>query len=339
MSAWKTRRHPLVWLLLPLATLYAIWANWKKGRSRAHLRQLKLPSKPQIWVVGNLWVGGAGKTPLVCEIAQRAVSNGMQVALISKGYGTQQQESRLVHPSDTPESVGDEPLWLARTTGLPVVVGPNRAVSIDLLMSTNPDLDLIICDDGLLNAQLVRHREIVVLDERGLGNRWCIPAGPLRMPFDRHPFMPGALRTWVMSTSSQSQHQASPRDELQLPWCEVHRELADHLYSLEHPEQTVRVTELSSSSVAAFAGIAKPEIFFDMLVAAGLHLKLRICYPDHRCPDGDTPHPWGDANIWICTAKDAVKLHDLPQAVRNKIWVASLKLHVSDSLWKNLNLN
>lgn len=343
MNAWMSKKHPLAWVLLPITAMYTLWAIWQKRRFQSKLAHLQhqLPHRPEIWVVGNLWVGGAGKTPLVHAIAEKAVSCGLRVGLISRGYGSINTQARMVHAHSSPSEVGDEPFWLAQATQLPVCVAADRARAMELLLQKHPDLDVVISDDGLLHPGLPRHREIVVLDERGLGNGWCIPSGPLRMPFDPQPFIQGAQRIWVMSRSTTtSRQQLGALGKLMVPeWCEVDRELAGVLRSLSHPERVINFSEIQSEKVGAFAGIAKPQIFFEMLTHQGLNLIHGMEYPDHQGPSVDSDHPWDDAQYWICTAKDAVKLHDFPQNIRHKIWVADLKLKVSSRLWKNLNLN
>ncbi len=142
------------------------------------LRGTRLPVP--VVVVGNLYVGGTGKTPLV-EWSRRC-ARGWTPGVVSRGYGRTANDIRLVATNDDASTVGDEPLLIAQAGGVPVAVGADRAAAARGLLDTHADCDLIVADDGLQHLRLARDVEIAVLDERGLGNGWVLPAGPLREP-------------------------------------------------------------------------------------------------------------------------------------------------------------
>src|SRR5690606_23055651 len=167
-------------VLRPLATLTAAVSGSRRQRILAARARRREP--PLVIVVGNLVVGGAGKTPLVATIAGELAARGWRCGILCRGYRRRSGEPVLVGPGDDADEVGDEPLMLARETGLPVAVGVGRAAALELLRDANPDRSVVISDDGLQHVALPRDVEIVVFDARGAGNRRLLPAGPLREP-------------------------------------------------------------------------------------------------------------------------------------------------------------
>ena len=179
MPFWYSNSK-LAWLLLPFSLLF-----WLISQIRLALFSLNILSsykspKPVI-IVGNLSVGGNGKTPVVVWLVEELQKQGLRIGVISRGYGSQSKTyPLLVTPETDPVQGGDEPVLIAKRTGVPVVISPNRQQAIELLLKTQ-DCDLIISDDGLQHYKLQRDIEIVVMDaERALGNGFVLPAGPLR---------------------------------------------------------------------------------------------------------------------------------------------------------------
>jgi len=194
-----------------------------------------------------------------------------------------------------PRAVGDEPLLLRRRTGAPVFVGRQRADAGRALLAAHPEVDVLVCDDGLQHRALARDVEIVVFDARGIGNGWLLPAGPLREPWPRPVDL--VLRT-------------EPGAELALPpgaqAFAAPRTLAAQ--AVRADGSTVPLATLAGSApLVALAGIARPEAFFAMLRAAGLHLHETLALPDHYHFNS-----WSRAShlreTLICTEKDAIKL-------------------------------
>jgi tetraacyldisaccharide 4'-kinase len=145
------------------------------------LKQRWRASVPVI-VIGNLTVGGSGKTPLVIHVAELLVSRGWSPAIVSRGYGGAVEAPRAVTLASEPLDVGDEPVLMARRSGCPVWVGPERARVVETLLRETPRCDVVILDDGLQHYALARDLEVCVVDARGFGNGFMLPAGPLREP-------------------------------------------------------------------------------------------------------------------------------------------------------------
>lgn len=167
------------WLLLPLSALFAGLSALRRLAFRCGLKASHRLPVPVI-VVGNISVGGTGKTPVTLRLCQMLQANGWRPGIISRGYGVKLTAPRLVKLDDSPSESGDEPVLLAQRSGCPVVIFPDRVQGGQFLLA-NTDCDIIICDDGLQHYGLKRDLEIVLIDaSRGLGNGLLLPAGPLR---------------------------------------------------------------------------------------------------------------------------------------------------------------
>src|SRR5690606_5364172 len=178
------RRGLLAWCLLPLACLFGLMAGLRRGFYRlGWLKSTRLPVP--VIVVGNLFVGGTGKTPMVIFLVEALRAAGYQPGVISRGYGSKESAPQAVTSASSPQAAGDEPLLIAQRTGCPVMVGRDRAAAAQALLARHPQVDLIISDDGLQHYALGRDVEIVLFDARGGGNGWLMPAGPLREPLSR----------------------------------------------------------------------------------------------------------------------------------------------------------
>ncbi|HEX4152780.1 MAG TPA: tetraacyldisaccharide 4'-kinase, partial [Steroidobacteraceae bacterium] len=176
-SIWYRRRAP-PWWLMPLSLAYGTICGSRRLLYANGLRRSTRMSRPVI-VVGNLTVGGTGKTPLVCWLVARLAERGFAPGVVTRGYGGTAHGVRLVRPADDALEVGDEPVLLSRRTGAPVAVGRNRPAAARLLVEAG--CDVIVSDDGLQHYALARDCEIVVVDgDRRFGNGWLLPAGPLR---------------------------------------------------------------------------------------------------------------------------------------------------------------
>lgn len=292
--AWL-RRGPLAWLLSPLALLFGALAAarrlaYRRGWKPTH--RLRVP----VLVVGNVVAGGAGKTPVVIALVQHLQQRGLRVGVISRGYGRRTEEGRLVQPDSDPRDTGDEPLLIVRATGAPLAVDRDRFAAGQRLLAAHPQLQLIVSDDGLQHLALARDIEVCVFDDRGIGNGWWLPAGPLREAWPR----PCDL---VLHTGARPAFDGFT----------AQRALADA--AVARDGRRVPLAELARrQDWVAVAGIARPQNFFDMLRARGVQPAQCIALPDHH--DFEGPPPWPAGAPLLCTEKDAAKLWRVaPQAL------------------------
>jgi tetraacyldisaccharide 4'-kinase len=309
-------------LLTRLEILYRRAIGRRREAYRTGRKPVERLPVPVI-VVGNLTVGGTGKTPLSMWLAEFLREHGYRPGIISRGYGGQPHPQPLLVRTDTsPRAAGDEPVLMARRTGCPVCVFPRRgAAGRHLLTAT--DCNLLIADDGLQHYALGRDIEIAVVDgQRGLGNGHCLPAGPLREPPDR-------LREvdWIIYTG------AGPEGAT------IMTLVGDMAVNLRHPEQRRPLSEFAGSTVHAVAAIGNPRRFFESLRQHGLTLEARA-FPDHHAyRQHDLAHT---AKLPVLmTEKDAVKCLDF--ATPNLWYVpveARLPHHFGQQLLNQLkNLN
>ena len=273
---------------MPPSWLYCALVRFRRlAYDRGWLKSRR-PPVPVI-VVGNLTVGGTGKTPLVVWLAAFLSHRGHRPGIITRGYGGRGAEwPRWVTKDCDPIEVGDEPVLLARRSGCPVVAGPDRVAAAEMLAATC-GCDMIVSDDGLQHYRMERDLEILVVDAlRGFGNGRCLPAGPLREP-------------------------ASRRYEVDLtvgnggPWPggQVMELVPGRLVGLGDRGRFRDLSELRRQRVTAVAGIGNPERFFVLLRRHGLHLDERP-YPDHHCFTREEVASWPAGPV-IMTEKDAVK--------------------------------
>jgi tetraacyldisaccharide 4'-kinase len=323
-SAWQ-RRGLLAWLLSPLSLLYAGALALRRACYALGLVRVERVGVPVI-VVGNLYVGGTGKTPLAIELVNALKRRGWRPAVVSRGYGTAARHARLVDPADAAADVGDEPLLIARATGVPVAVGRRRVQAARGVLSAHPDCDLVVADDGLQHWRLARDFEIALLDDRGLGNGWLLPAGPLREPAARL----ARVDAIVLRDTDGSAAGGPPRFALRT-------RLADTVRRLGDPAHTLPLAELGrrqaarALTITAAAGIAVPERFFALLRAAGLAIEP-MPLPDHH-DFRDNPFTALRTHLVLITEKDAVKCFGVEALRRDpRIWVAPLVATVDEAL-------
>lgn len=318
-SWWKPRRDALAWALLPLEAGYRTALALRTAVWHASGRPAPRLSRPVV-VVGNLVAGGAGKTPTVIALVEALRAAGHRPGVVTRGHGRAQADTTAeVLPSwaeglgDAARRFGDEPVLLRRRTSAPVVVGRDRPAAVRALLAAHPGVSVVIADDGLQHLRLERRIAIVVIDERGAGNRACLPAGPLRAPLPAHP-----RDGWCVLHNAPSPA---------LPWAggRVQRSLRWRwpLAAWQAGDTTARVAIAAGDATAgwtAAAGIAAPERFFTMLEAAGLRIARRLPLPDHAAL---APPPWSTGEAVVVTEKDAVKLD--PAAPQNaRVQVAPL---------------
>lgn len=322
LAAWYGRWP--VWPLIPLSLLFARIAAGRRMLYLARLcRSVRLPVP--VVVVGNLVVGGAGKTPVVMALVEALRGAGWHPGVVSRGYGGQWRSPGLVG-ADTPAAAcGDEALLLAQSLAVPVAVGRRRADAARLLLQAHPDCDVLICDDGLQHYGLARDVELVVIDRaRGFGNRWLLPAGPLREPVQRLATVQGLLLHGETADAAAAQRlqQALPSRPRQ--WSLDMRMGAPRALA---GGQERGWAEWAGVRVHAVAGIGHPERFFAALRARGLQV-LAHAFPDHHAyAPGELSFPGGDPVL--LTGKDAVKC---AQPASTRYWVVPLAAELPPAL-------
>lgn len=289
MRAWLDR-GPLAWLLWPISLIYGALVAIRLALYKFGWIKVQRVPVPVI-VVGNVVAGGAGKTPVVMALVRHLQAAGLRPGVISRGYGRLARDCREVQANSAIADVGDEPALIKYATSVPVFVAARRIDAAQLLLERYPNTQVIVCDDGLQHQALHRDLEICVFDDRGAGNGFLLPAGPLREPWPR----PVDL---VLHTGNHAAFSGFTAT----------RTLANHARRADGSQ--IPLSDLSAAGpkpLLALAAIAKPHEFFDMLRAQGLNLARTLALPDHY-----------DFNSWqdneyegytlICTEKDAVKL-------------------------------
>ncbi len=297
--------------LLPLSWLFAVLVAARHWLHRhGWLGTHHLPV--QVVVVGNLMVGGAGKTPATIAIIELLRRHGRAPGIVSRGYGRDDDSVREVGPASEVRSVGDEPIVLARRTGVPVFVGRDRVAAGHALLQAHPSVDIVVSDDGLQHLGLGRDLEVMVFDERGTGNARLLPAGALREPLPLAT-KPGRLILYNADAPTTP-----------LPGFVGTRSLAG-VVALDAwwqgaPPTIVALEALRGRRVVAAAGLARPGRFFAMLRQHGLDV-TELALPDHH--DFRTlPWPLTTGDV-VITEKDAVKI-DAARRLGTRIWVAAL---------------
>ena len=277
---WQ-RVTPLSAALYPLSLVFRAVAALRRAayvRGLLRAQRVRVP----VIVVGNIYVGGTGKTPLVLWLARFLRERGRRPGIVSRGYGGSAAHPSEVRGDTDPALSGDEPLLLARRSGCPVWTGRDRVAAARALLAAHPECDVVISDDGLQHYRLARDVEIVVVDgARGLGNRLLLPAGPLREPASRLDTADAVV------VNGESMKLAGSR----------FRNLRDG--------REAQPGFFQGKRVVAIAGIGHPPRFFAHLERLGLQFEAHA-FPDHHAYSaGDIAFP--DADAVVMTEKDAVK--------------------------------
>jgi len=309
-NIWQSRN----WIARSLVPLSWLFAGISRVRQQLfhwglHNR-VRLPVP--VVVVGNVVVGGAGKTPVTMAIVKHLLAQGWHPGVVSRGHGRQTHDTRAVHDNSAPADVGDEPLLIRQKTGVPVWVGKQRADAGHALLQAHPETNILICDDGLQHYALARDVDICVMDERGIGNGWLLPAGPLR-------------ESWPKSVDLLLHTGANPISG----GYQAQRKLEDWAHDASGGR--VALNSLIGQPVDAVAGLARPSGFFSMLRDKGLNLNQTTALPDHfdyqSWPQSSLTRPL------LCTEKDAAKLwQHQPQAL-----AVPLVLSPEPAFWQALD--
>ena len=353
-DAWQ-KQSAWLWLLLPLSWLYRLIITLRHWLyQQGWLKSYRAPIP--IMVIGNISVGGSGKTPLIIALVEHLQQQGVAVGVISRGYGGDTtQMPALVTSDSTPKQVGDEPCLIVASTQVPMSVCPNRQQAIEQLLQHHPKLQLIIADDGLQHYALQRDIEWIVVDaSRGFGNQQLLPTGFLREPVSRlkhstviyHTVNPHGvdaasvnkkLSQIPQSTPKPKQMWLQPAAVKQLLPSSRMRQLDENL--VKKPVENIdHSAPKLGDTVYAVTGIGYPKRFFDTLRQQGYKV-IEKPFSDHHvfvaeellCLD---QHPI------MVTSKDAVKIRVLaqsnPQIAALPIWVLPVSAQLTEACYMTL---
>ena len=287
------RISPLHLLLWPLSLIFRVLSAVRRRLYRAKvLHSSKLPVP--VIIIGNITVGGTGKTPFTLWLARQLLDEGWHPAIISRGYSKTKQARpdtpHAVAVNDSPDAVGDEPLLMVQRELCPVWIGQNRVAVAQALLRTHPECDVILSDDGLQHYRLQRDIEIVLVDgNRRFGNGLLLPAGPLREPVSRLTSV-----DIVVVNSGTANAGEYP---MQL--------VGSSFYNLLNPGISLPASAFVGQQLHAIAGIGHPQRFFSHLNQMGLSAQTHA-FPDHHCYSA-ADIAFSDADAILMTEKDAVK--------------------------------
>ncbi|MDR0276349.1 MAG: tetraacyldisaccharide 4'-kinase [Paucimonas sp.] len=296
LEAWY-KGHPLLALLSPLEALYRKVVRGKRQRFLAGEGSIYRAPVP-VLVVGNITVGGTGKTPLILFLIEHCRQRGLRVGVVSRGYGARPPQLPWRVRADQPaEHAGDEPLLIVQRSGVALMIDPDRSQAVRALLDAEP-LDLILCDDGLQHYRLARDLELVLIDAaRGLGNRRCLPAGPLREPVERLQEVDALLYNGAVADRDDGfAFSLQPTALVNLRSGE--RRPVDHFPA--------------GQAVHAVAGIGNPQRFFNTL--RGLDWKpVEHAFADHAVFSAEAL-AFSPSLPLVMTEKDAVKCRSFAAA-------------------------
>lgn len=305
------RITPLHLVLLPLGWLFRALAGLRRALYLGRILTSQKLAVPVI-VIGNISAGGTGKTPLTLALAQQLIRHGRHPLIVSRGYGGSAQQPQRVTPDSDVQQVGDEPLLMARRNLCPVWIGKDRAAAAQAALQANPQCDVVLCDDGLQHYRLQRDMEIAVIDGvRGFGNRFMLPAGPLREPVAR-------LRT-VDAVVVNGGEPAAGQYAMRLS--------GETFHNLLDPGKTATADELRKLRCHAVAGIGHPQRYFHHLASLGLST-VEHAFPDHyfyRPADLS----FADCDALLLTEKDAVKCGAFAD---ERYWVLRVEARIDPAL-------
>ena len=322
----KSWYKPFSWftlLLLPFSLLFRCIVYLRRKLYQTRIKKTSHFSVPVI-VIGNITVGGTGKTPLVIAITKFLKNKGFSPGIVSRGYGAKKLTSpRLVSTNDRAEAVGDEPLIIARNTESPVVIFSDRVTAVKHLLATQK-CDVVISDDGLQHYAMGREIEVAVIDgKRQLGNGYCLPAGPLREPASRLKEADCLVYNGAVHNGTNEQEKAHHTMMLK----------PQNFISVADSTRKTAIKLFKNQLIHAVAGIGNPERFFLLLRELGFKV-IEHAFPDHHSfvkQDID----FKDA-IVIMTEKDAVKCEDFAD---HRHWYLSVVANIDENFTNSLLSN
>ena len=310
LHAWQKKNALFYCVLVPLSWLFGALAALRRGLYQCGI--LKACSLPVfVIVVGNINMGGSGKTPVVMWLVEQLKAKGYKPGVISRGYGGTVTAPTSVNASSLASEVGDEPLLIAKRCACPVYVGANRVRACEKLLKAHPDCNVIISDDGLQHYRLKRDVEIAVVNADALQGAWILPAGPMRESVNR-------LKT-VDAIICNGKKMLDSAFEMQL--------LGAQFYNLQNPNLKATAADFAGKNVKAIAGIGKPERFFEHLRNLGLTF-TGMGFEDHHAFTAQDLAKL-DCDALLMTEKDAVKCQGF---VQPHYWVLPVEANIDAAL-------
>lgn len=305
------RITPLHLLLIPLSALFCLISFIRRLLYRFGIfSAVKLPVP--VIVVGNITVGGTGKTPLTLWLAEQLLANGWHPGIISRGYGGSSNHPQQVHASSNPAQMGDEPVLMAQRKLCPVWIGRDRPAAGRALLEAHPECDVILSDDGLQHYRLKRDVELVVIDgSRRFGNGLLLPAGPLRETTSRLRSIDAVIVNGGKPTAGEYAMQLE----------------GVHFYNLLNPQTIASAEDFREQGVHAIAGIGHPQRFFSHLQKLGLQFTPHAFPDHHHYKIGDLE--FAGANALLMTEKDAVKCSGFAD---ERYWVMRVEAQLDPAL-------
>lgn len=314
-AAWL-KRGWLARMLWPMSWLYGLTINIRSTLYRCHILKSTQMAVP-VLVVGNVVAGGSGKTPLVIALAHHLQTRGIKVGIVSRGYGRRSKACQEVRPDTPIAESGDEPALIKQLTNAAVFVAARRVDAAQALLQAYPTTQVLLCDDGLQHYALARDIEVAVFDDRGVGNNWLLPAGPLREPWPER--LQGGIDLVLHSGKAPA-----------FDGFTSNRHLADH--AVDADGRKVQLASLQGKPIFPLAAIANPEAFFTMLSACGLTFGQTLALPDHHDFSGFTLDVAEGVTV-LCTEKDAVKLFRLPAMASIRLLAVPLQFSPSSDFF------
>jgi tetraacyldisaccharide 4'-kinase len=308
---WECK-NLISFLLLPASAVF--WAVSQLKRHNADPVKLPVP----VIVVGNIYIGGTGKTPVTIALVRELQKRGWTPGVISRGYRGRTEEPVKVQSDSNPDIVGDEPLLIYRSTLVPTYVHSTRVLAAKELLKNYPEVDVIVSDDGLQHYALDRDFELAVVGARGLGNGWVLPAGPLR----ETPGRLNSVDAIVLNATDEVLCSPTPRYAATSGLQTAVNYATGEVVQLDTLSRMQSKKRLTASAVA---GIALPNRFFSMLRAHNLQIK-EIPLADHYGFDSN-PFEKIDSDMIFLTEKDAVKCRKHPKLKSDeRLWVVPLEM-------------
>lgn len=313
--AWRRQNALFKWVLVPLSYLFACLSALRRWAYRMGLLPSHALPVPVV-VVGNINMGGSGKTPVVIWLVEALKQSGYHPAVISRGYGGSARQPTSVDAQSSASVVGDEPVLIATRCACPVWVGANRVKTGKALLKAHPSCNVIVSDDGLQHYALQRDVEIAVVDTNTHQHARLLPAGQLREPLKRLTTVDAVVCNGEVDADIQAMPHAYPM-----------RLLGTQFYNLADPNIHATAADFKRKTVMALAGIGNPERFFMHLQQLGLAF-ASVRFEDHHAFIAEDLAKI-DSDVLIMTEKDAVKCKKFAQ---KNCWVLPVEANIDKAL-------